>query len=87
MASLILSTSRLHSISSGWARLFWKFHHSNVGGAIDASFTVFSLYQIHDVVLPTFTTSLHLPSGTLCRLLTTTTTGGCPSDPPLHQNI
>ena len=38
MASLIPLTSRLHSISSGWARRFWKFHHSNVGDAIDLLF-------------------------------------------------
>ena len=85
MASLITLTSRLHSISSGWARLFWKFRHPNVGGAIDVSFTVFFLSQIYDVVSQPFTTSLYLLAGTLRRVLSTTTTGGCSNDSPLHS--
>ena len=60
MASLIFLTSRLYSISSGWARRFWKFYHPLVVGAIDASFTVFSLFRIQDIMPPSFTTSLHL---------------------------
>ena len=86
LASLILSTSRLHSISSGWARRFWKFYHPNVGGAIDAFFTVFSLARIPNVVHPSFSTSLHLPAGTLRRVLSATTTGGRPCAPPLLSN-
>ena len=86
MASLILSASRLHSFSSGWARRFWKFYHPNVGGAIDAFFTVFSLARLPNVVHPSFSTSLHLPAGTLRRVLSATTTGGRPCAPSLLSN-
>ena len=43
------------------------------------------LSRIYDVVPQTFTTALYLPVGTLRCVLSTTTTGGCSNDPPLHS--
>ena len=58
-------------------------YHLHVGGTIDASFTVFSISRIHDVVSLTVTTVLHLSAGSLRRIVSAKTSGGRPSAPPL----